>query len=489
MAPPPSPILRPFRFHNCASAIPALSVVVSSVCSMIEQGFAGGRGVTSGDVAAFAARLRALETGTKDPAELMEQIRQLEVLKAASAAAQARATARFAAAQRAAQRAAGVPASEVGKGIAAQVGLARRESPHAGGRHLGLAEALTTELPHTLAALEAGLISEWRATLIARETACLSVAHRAQVDAELAARPGGMGALGDKAIAAEARRIGYRLDPHAVTDRASKAAADRRVSLRPAPDTMSQLGALLPAAHGVAAYAALSKDADTKRAQGDERTRGQIMADTLVERLTGQDAAAAVPVEVHLVMTDRTLLAGDDEPAELDGYGPLPAPLARAWLRGDPKLRKQAKAWLRRLLTSPDTGELVAMESKRRCFDGGLRRFVITADRTCRTPWCNAPIRHVDHPTRVADGGQTSAANSDGLCEACNYTREAHHWRTVLHPGRVVEIITPTGHRYWSRPPPVVGQSAARERASPAAPETEPRSVLEDRLRDLIFAA
>ena len=70
------------------------------------------------------------------------------------------------------------------------------------------------------------------------------------------------------------------------------------------------------------------------------------MADTAVERLTGQATADGVPVEVHLVMTDRTLLGGDPEPAELDGYGPLPAPLARAWLRGgtDPKLRKRATA-------------------------------------------------------------------------------------------------------------------------------------------------
>lgn len=108
--------------------------------------------------------------------------------------------------------------------------------------------------------------------------------------------------------------------------RLSAAEAERRVTLRPAPDTMSRLGALLPVAQGVAAYAALGRAADTARAAGDPRSRGQLMIDTLVERVTGQCAAAAVPVEVTLVMTDAALLSrsgtpGHDEPAMLLGYG------------------------------------------------------------------------------------------------------------------------------------------------------------------------
>ena len=158
-----------------------------------------------------------------------------------------------------------------------------------------------------------------------------------------------------------------------------------------------------------------------------------------MERLTGQSTAEAVPVEVQLVMTDATLLAGDAEPAELEGYGPLPAPLARAWLRGDDTSGpRQAKAWLRRLYTSPDHKALVAMDSKRRTFDGQLRQFLVAADRTCRTPWCDAPIRHLDHTIRAADGGATSAANGAGLCEACNYNKDAQGWEAVVRPGRVL---------------------------------------------------
>jgi hypothetical protein len=96
-----------------------------------------------------------------------------------------------------------------------------------------------------------------------------------------------------QARVAEARRLGYRLDPHAVTDRAARAHADRRVTLRPAPDAMAALSPLLPAAQRVAVYAALTRHADTLRAQGDGRGRGQIMADTLVERVTGQSRRRA----------------------------------------------------------------------------------------------------------------------------------------------------------------------------------------------------
>jgi hypothetical protein len=65
-------------------------------------------------------------------AERIDRIRLLEGLKAAAAAAQAVETAAFADSQQRRQRDSGTPAASVGTGVAAQVGLAKRESP--GGR-------------------------------------------------------------------------------------------------------------------------------------------------------------------------------------------------------------------------------------------------------------------------------------------------------------------------------------------------------------------
>ena len=120
--------------------------------------------------------------------ERIETIRALEELKSAAAAAQARLTAAFAASQRAEQRRDGVRESEVARGIGAAVALARRESPHRGSRLVGLAEALVHEMPRTMAALTAGETNEWRATVVARETACLPRELREQADLELGDR-------------------------------------------------------------------------------------------------------------------------------------------------------------------------------------------------------------------------------------------------------------------------------------------------------------
>jgi hypothetical protein len=209
---------------------------------------------------------------------------------------------------------------------------------------------------------------------------------------------------------------------------------------------------LLPVAQGVAAYAALRRAADQARAAGDTRSRGQLMADTLVERVTGQAQAEEVPVEVAVVVTDRSLLGEDDEPATVPGYGPVPAGWARE------VVARAARATVRRLLTEPATGQLVAMESRSRHFPSGLRRFLYLRDQSCRTPWCDAQIRHGDHVEANAEGGPTSAANGQGLCEACNYTKQLPGWAAREGPrsrlgDHVVELITPTGHVHRSRAP------------------------------------
>jgi hypothetical protein len=62
------------------------------------------------------------------------------------------------------------------------------------------------------------------------------------------------------------------------------------------------LSGSLPVEQGVACYAALRQHADTAKASGDGRTRDQIMADTLVERLTGHTTAGDVNVERQIMI-------------------------------------------------------------------------------------------------------------------------------------------------------------------------------------------
>ncbi|MCX2749078.1 DUF222 domain-containing protein [Arthrobacter sp. MI7-26] len=472
-----------------------------------------------GSTAAAGGTQSAGSTELPDSAELINQLRGLEDLKSAVAGAQARIAIAFDAAQRSAEKALGIPADEQGRGVAAQVALARRESPARGSRLLGLAKALVTEMPHTLAALDTGQLNEWRATLLVRETACLTAADRRAVDEELAADTGTFDGAGNRAITAAAKTAAYRRDPRSVTQRASHAATERHVSLRPAPDTMTYLTALLPVAQGVAVHAALSRHADTLRSAGETRTRGQIMADALVERTTGTPGGIT-GIEVQLVMTDRTLFQGDSEPARLPGYGIVPASWARTLLTGNhhqgedsrpphgqtgnkhaaprqpergrgapgepghgvPGQARELKLWLRRLYTAPGIGELVAADSRARLFPAGLRRFIQARDDTCRTPYCDAPIRHFDHIIPWHNKGPTSLANGAGLCEACNHTKELPGWtaRTPTaktRPGtrHNFEIRTPTGHHYRSTAPPLPGtEPPGTELEGTGLPESAP---------------
>ncbi|MDQ4115304.1 MAG: 13E12 repeat family protein, partial [Actinomycetota bacterium] len=226
-------------------------------------------------------------------AELVDWIAGLEEVKCTAEAVQAEAAVRLDAAVRARQAEAGVPARKLGEGVASQVALARRVSPEKGAKLLGLAKVLIAEMPHTLALMKAGLFSQWQATILARETACLSAEDRRVIDHELCAtgpdgQPAKAVSMGLRQLENAAKKLAITLDQASVVARAANAAKDRRVSLRPAPDTMTWLGALLPVKDGVAVFAALDQAAKTAAAAGDERSRGQVMADTLVDRVTGR---------------------------------------------------------------------------------------------------------------------------------------------------------------------------------------------------------
>ncbi|MFJ2507746.1 HNH endonuclease [Arthrobacter citreus] len=153
-------------------------------------------------------------------------------------------------------------------------------------------------------------------------------------------------------------------------------------------------------------------------------------------------------------------------PASGSALGPIPGP----GLIPGTILGHAASVTLRRLYQDPLSGELTAMESKARAFPAGLARLIRTQDQTCRTPWCDAPIRHIDHIQPHAEGGPTSCTNGQGLCEACNHAKEAPGWNTTAAPlnnaatpahRHTVRITTPTGHTYTSTAPSLPGTAAS----------------------------
>lgn len=403
----------------------------------------------------FRASLVSMDRSI-DNAARVDLLRALEELKASCAGAQALLAADLDTVTRKDRGERGVPRSYQGRGINAQIALARRESAWFGTQHLNLARALKDEMPHTLRLLVRGSISEHQATILMRETACLTVQDRAALDREFCCDAAILDGCGTRQLTERIRARTAEIDADSVARRARKAVRDRRVTSRPAPDTMCWLNVLLPAAAGTVVYATLGRDADSVLAGGDERTRAQIMADLLVERVTGIGRATPTPVTVNLIVSDQSLLGDGSDPAHVHGYGPVPAAIAREWitLSGEDS---ETMTTVRKLYARPDTGALTAMESTARTFPKGLARLIELRDRSCRTPWCDAPVRHRDHIRDHSRGGLTSAANGAGLCAACNYAKQGSGWSAepVRGTRHTFTTTTPTGHRYSSEAPPL----------------------------------
>lgn len=440
--------------------------------------------------------------------ELIDRIAALERLKAAAAAEQAWAEVAFAELCEGGGEEpwAAAPEGRTGRSAArarersvrSQIALARSVSPSKGSRLLSAAKRIVREMPCTLAALSAGRLNEDRAIWLAEGVEVLWPADRSAVDAELCGDPRRLEGLGDRAVQDAVRSCVDAVDDAAHVARVRLAESTRRVTVRRLPDSMAQLTAILPVAQAVAIEGALRQAARSARASGDERTAGQVAADTLVERATGQAHADAVPLRIGLVMTDASLFAGGRESAVLQGYGTITATQARGMIaataRGTTGSSPGAGAaalagvWLRRLFLDPSTGELAAMESKLRRFPRALADFIETRDQRCRTPFCDAPIRHIDHVVPAAEGGDTSVENGQGLCENCNQTKESPGWEqhvvgasedggpedsgtgnggtgnggAATH-GDIV-IVTPTGHERYSPPVKLPGAASWSKR-------------------------
>jgi len=436
-------------------------------------------------VAVVRRMLDLVEAPCPSDAVRIDRLAAIEAASSAVAALGVVESVAFADSQIREQERLGVPARIRGRGIGEQIGLATRQSPAAASRRLAVARTLVAEMPATLGVMAAGGVSEHAVTVAVREAAYLDPADRSTLDTELA---GVAETMSVREVERAVRRRVIDLDIDAVVRRAARARADRYVSLRPAPDCMAQLTALLPVEHGVAVEAALRQAAMTAHAGGDERTLAQVKADTLVQRVTGQTAADGVSVEIGLVMTSDALLGRTEEPARLAGMGPIPAQLARqitchasqtsqasqaatADATGPPgattgppdptevEVRaRRARAWVRRILTDPVDGTVTSIDTRRRRFSGALAVFLRLRDQNCRDPYCDAPIRDLDHLHGHAQGGATSSANGQGLCQRGNLVREMPGWSST-GTGRHRQITTPTGHVYDSHPPPALGPS------------------------------
>jgi hypothetical protein len=238
-------------------------------------------------------------------------------------------------------------------------------SGFAAARRLEMARALWFDLPQTYRLLEAGEISDYVASLVVTETRHLDAATRRDVDGKIVAA--GIAHMGPRRAAACAKGHAYEADPHGYVERGSTERKHRRVSLRPAPG--------------------LDRTPDRAR-----RCPGRV----------SEQPAALNARSARSEHSERSnqCAANNHKSAELAGYGPLPAGLARDLLA-----TSKSRLWWRRLYALPFGGPLAGGDPHRRNFDGYLRKLIIWRDQECRDAYCEAPIRHIDHIRRYTDGG------------------------------------------------------------------------------------
>lgn len=307
-------------------------------------------------------------------------------------------------------------------------------------------------LGHVRGLFAAGEVDGYRVSIVVAATSHLDAGERAEVDRRLAGHD--IARLGVARLRTLVRAIAAEVAPEKFRQRCLAARAGRRVTLRQAPHAMVDLRAHLPVEQGVACCAALHRGFTAVQVDPEPltRTRGQVMADTFVERVTGRATAEHVDVEVQVVVPLEALLDEDSPlPAGIPGFGPVPVGfLARA--RGRRLLRRRPTV----------RGTVVGGDSRSRRFPAGLADLIRARDRhRCTAPKPRRP--GPAHRSRAAGRGWWP----DRFRQRSRGLRAARAARMVVEP--TVEgtcTTTPTGHTYRHRTEPLhrSGRSAREVR-------------------------
>ncbi|MCM6764191.1 HNH endonuclease [Rathayibacter sp. ZW T2_19] len=353
------------------------------------------------------------------------------------------------------------------RSVRAEFAVALGVSERAAARELDHAALLIEDLPLTRAALAAARMRWEAGQIVCGIAATLPVQSRPAFDESAAALAV---AVTPTQLRRALARLREELHPQPLAERHARAREDRAVWITPEVDGMATLCAHLPATVALGMHGRLDRIARTLRervdpdgAPGDPRTLAQLRADALADLVCDGDLVDTTPspdletrrgafvpgvrAQVRLTVAASTALGLDDAPAELDGYGPVPADSARALL----------VSTLTRVVTEPDTGAVLSVGRTHRLPPERMRLFVQLRDETCRFPGCTRPASsaEADHTVQWRHGGETGPHNLASLCTAHHHVRHGDRWTYVLHPDGTADWTTPTGRRVVTRPPGV----------------------------------
>ncbi|QDG88573.1 HNH endonuclease signature motif containing protein [Pseudarthrobacter sp. NIBRBAC000502770] len=362
--------------------------------------------------------------------------------------------------------------------VAAEVGCILAIGDRAAGALLAQSYALTTSLPRTLEALTEGTMSWQHARVMVDETATLSSkaataleAHFLDPDAPNAARGCPAGEMPAYRFRHKARVWRERHHPESIEKRHAKGIEDRCLEFSPEQDGMARLSARLPADQAMAIWNRYTAIARGLQGRNEERTLTQLRADLFAATAlrggtgctgccgwngVGVDEAGNPPkgladvqvprAEVLVTVPVFSLLGATDEPAMLDGYGPIPASMAR-------DLVANGAASFYRVLVDPRDG--APLEIGRTSYRPGkaMRRWLRLRDGKCPFPGCNnnSLDNEADHLLAWHQGGTTGISNLGQPCPKHHRLRHVSRWRpTAASKNEPPGWVSPSGRKYRS---------------------------------------
>jgi hypothetical protein len=365
------------------------------------------------------------------------------------------------------------------------------ESERTTGRKLSQAHGIA-RLEATRAALHEGRISLTHASVIA-ET-CDSLPHQARAEAEAALLP--IALVRTPAILArKARTVRERLHPEPIQDRHATARQQRRVAYEADQDGMAWLHQYGPAAEIIREYETLTALGTRMQHPDEPRTLNQLRSDilndlilhgTLEEKLHRIDpdpvtnatagknggkakrARRSARPRVLVIVPALTLLGRSEEPAILDGYGPIDPQTAR-------ELAAEAPSF-HRLLSHPVTGAILTLDRTSYRVPADLRRWVQARDSTCRAPGCNRSAQRtdLDHTHAWEHLGATQDKNLAALCRPDHIKKHRLGWTVTQNSHAVLTWTTPAGRRYTTQPELAVGEPPEPVSGPPPATRDQP---------------
>jgi hypothetical protein len=325
-------------------------------------------------------------------------------------------------------------------------------------------EILVNDLPATMVALSAGDISWRHAQIMADHAGSLPAEARAAF--ELRVLP-----YATTHTAARfnryARTQWERMHPESIEERHETAVEKRSVYLQPSADGMAWLTAHLPAPEAHAIFDRLTDAAKLAVSEGDPRTVEQLRADAFAAALLGSEYSthskyevlgtpnlctilATIRPSVHVTVPALTLLNRGDEPAILDGYGPIDVDTAAL-------LASNAPTFMR-LLTHPETGAVLSVGRDRYEIPAALRRWLQVRDGTCRFPGCGRAARRceLDHTTEWQHGGNTAHHNLAHLCHKHHRLKSLTDWKVEQIGNGALRWTSPLGKIYLTEPEEII---------------------------------